>query len=199
PARAVGRAGPGPPRRLRRLALRRAHPPSEQSSVALTLLDWRRRVAALYAAIRASDDPSAAHALWRATRDDLLKHHPDSPVPPSQRATFPGAPVAPYDETLRFELDVDTDVEPQWLEVPTATDGVVPFDRVGRLHVPDIGDLDVWWLGSYGGGLFVPVKDATAGDTTYGGGRYLLDTVKGADLGGAGRALVVDFNFAYNP
>ena len=34
---------------------------------------------------------------------------------------------------------------------------------------------------------------------TYGGGRYLLDTVKGADLGGGPGALVLDLNFAYNP
>ena len=45
----------------------------------------------------------------------------------------------------------------------------------------------------------VPVKDAGAGPRTYGGGRYLLDTVKGADLGGAPGALVLDLNFAYNP
>ena len=49
----------------------------------------------------------------------------------------------------------------------------------------------------------LPVKDALAGLSggTYGGGRYLLDTIKGADLG-SGRApdsLVLDFNFAYNP
>jgi uncharacterized protein (DUF1684 family) len=55
-------------------------------------------------------------------------------------------------------------------------------------------------LASYGGGLFVPVKDATAGHETYGAGRYLLDTVKGADLGSTpSGALVVDLNFAYNP
>jgi uncharacterized protein (DUF1684 family) len=61
--------------------------------------------------------------------------------------------------------------------------------------------LDVWWLASYGGGVFAPVKDALAGVATYGGGRYLLDTAKGADLGGDAREgiLVVDFNFAYNP
>jgi uncharacterized protein (DUF1684 family) len=45
----------------------------------------------------------------------------------------------------------------------------------------------------------VPLRDATAGTTTYGAGRYLLDTVKGADLGMEGDRLVLDFNFAYNP
>ena len=47
----------------------------------------------------------------------------------------------------------------------------------------------------------MPVKDAAPGRTTYGGGRYLIDTVKGADLGGAadGSTLVIDLNFAYQP
>jgi uncharacterized protein len=47
--------------------------------------------------------------------------------------------------------------------------------------------------------VFVPFADATAGDETYGAGRYLLDTVKGADLGTDGGRLVLDFNLAYNP
>src|SRR5437667_181316 len=81
----------------------------------------------------------------------------------------------------------------------TGTDGIVPFERAGRLDLPGVGGLDVWWLASYGGGLFVPVKDALAGTQTYGGGRYLIDTAKGADLGGDGRRLIADLNFAYNP
>ena len=61
----------------------------------------------------------------------------------------------------------------------------MPFERLGVVEVPGVGSLDVWRLASYGGGLFVPVKDASAGKPggTYGGGRYLVDTVKGADLG----------------
>ena len=47
--------------------------------------------------------------------------------------------------------------------------------------------------------VFVPVKDASAGSATYGGGRYLLDTVKGADLGGDDGRLILDLHFAYNP
>ena len=164
----------------------------------LTLLDWRRRVAALYAEVRRTPEPRAAHRIWRAGRDHLLATHPESPVPVAVRARFTGVEVAPYDPALRFEVEVDVDVTPTRIEVPTATDGVVPFERVGTLHLP-LGDLDVWWLASYGGGIFVPVKDALAGTLTYGGGRYLLDTVKGADLGGEDQHLVVDLNFAYNP
>ena len=167
--------------------------------MSLTLLDWRRRVHALYAEVRAADDPRAAHELWRHGRDRLFATHPDSPLPAGERSGFAGLVVAPYDPSLRFEVQVDTDVTPEHLEVPTGTDGVVPFDRVGVAHLGGLGDLDVWWLGSYGGGLFVPVKDGLAGRETYGGGRYLWDSAKGADLGSEGDELVLDFNYAYHP
>jgi uncharacterized protein (DUF1684 family) len=51
------------------------------------------------------------------------------------------------------------------------------------------------------GGVFLPFVDATSGTETYGGGRYLLDTIKGADLGAVGSdgTLVLDFNFSYFP
>lgn len=165
----------------------------------LDLLDWRRRVAALYAAVRAEPDPVQAHQVWRTGRDDLFARHPQSPLPAGTRAAFAGLPVATYDPALRFDVHVDTDVGPASWTAATASDGDVPFTRVGVARLPGLGSLDVWWLGSYGGGLFVPVRDAAA--DTYGGGRYVLDTVKGADLGGdvtAGR-LVLDLNFAYNP
>ena len=66
-------------------------------------------------------------------------------------------------------------------------------DRLGS-------ELAVFWIAGYGGGVFVPFADATNGRETYGSGRYLIDTIKGADLGsdGAGN-LILDFNFAYNP
>jgi uncharacterized protein (DUF1684 family) len=168
--------------------------------MSLSLLDWRRRVHALYADVRATADPAAAHQTWRLGRDELLATHPDSPVLPDQRATFTGVPVAPYDPALRFEAVVEA-AEPHRLEVPTATDGLVAFERIGVVRLDGLGSLDVWWLGSYGGGVFLPVKDALAGRETYGGGRYLLDTVKGADLGGDVRdgVLILDLNFAYNP
>ncbi len=167
--------------------------------MSLTLLDWRRRIARLYAEVRAEPDAAAAHEHWRRARDDLLRTHPDSPIPAGQRAGYPRAPVAPYDPALRFEAAVDTGLPPAHMEVVTGSDGIVRFDRIGRARLPGGGGLDVWWLAAYGGGVFVPVKDASAGSATYGGGRYLLDTVKGADLGGDDGHLILDFNFAYNP
>jgi len=167
--------------------------------MSLALLDWRRRVAQLYAEVRAEPDPAAGHEHWRRTRDELLRSHPESPIPGPDRASYPGAPVAAYDPRLRFDVAVDTGTPPRQLKVATGTDGIVVFDRIGSAHLPGLGDLDVWWLASYGGGVFVPVKDASSGSASYGGGRYLLDSAKGADLGGVGGRLILDFNFAYNP
>jgi len=169
---------------------------------AFEVADWRRRVFALYADVRDSADPAVGHALWVATRDRLFAEHPSTPLLPEDRAGFTGLPIEPYDPAWRFTVDV-VEAEPKRMDVETGTDGIVPFERIGIAAVPGVGTLDVWKLGSYGGGIFVPIKDSLAGRPggTYGGGRYLIDTIKGADLGqGAGStSLVLDFNFAYNP
>lgn len=166
---------------------------------ATSLLDWRRRVAAIYAEVRATPDPAVAHGIWQAARNTLLATHPESPVPATKRPGFSGVPVAAYDPALRFHAEVDTGVDAVSIEVSTGTDGVVPFHRAGVVHLPGVGDLDVWWLASYGGGIFVPIRDTRKDGATYPGGRYVLDTVKGADLGGDAGFLVIDLNFAYNP
>lgn len=162
----------------------------------MTLLGWRRGVAELYAQVRADPDPQRSWWHWRQGRDRLFAGHPDSPIPESDRAGFPGLRYLPYRPGLRFELPVEP-AGPARIEVPTATDGLVPFERIGRIQLPGLGSLDVWWLDSYGGGVFVPIRDSHPG--TYPGGRYLIDTVKGADLGGGEGRLVIDLNFAYNP
>lgn len=164
----------------------------------LTLLDWRRRTAALFAAARSARDPETGWRTWRDGRDELFATHPDSPLDEAARASFRGLPFAPYDPALRFEEPLRP-AESLRLELPTAADGVVPLDRIGVIGLGELGTVDVWWLGGYGGGVFLPLRDGTAGTATYGGGRYLLDTVKGADLGGDGERLVVDLNFAYHP
>ena len=166
----------------------------------LDVADWRRRVFALYERVRATPDAPTAHALWRGGRDDLFVHHPASALMDADRPNFTGLPVADYDPAWRFELEIEL-AEPGHFDFETGTDGIVPFERIGLVRIPEVGTLDVWRLASYAGGIFLPVKDASAGRPggTYGGGRYLLDTVKGADLGTVDRSLVVDLNFAYNP
>ena len=172
------------------------NPPS-----APAIVSWRRAVAALYARVRAvaATSPPDAHGLWSGERDRLFRDHPASPLPASERQAFSGLPVGSYDPAYRFTVAMDTQSAPERLEIPTGSDGVIPFVQAGSATLGDLGTVDVWWLDSYGGGLFLPLKDGLAGRGTYAGGRYVLDTVKGADLGGDGDHLVVDLNFAYNP
>ena len=75
----------------------------------------------------------------------------------------------------------------------------VLFVVFGSKSLETEAELTAYWLQEYGGGVFLPFRDATAGSGTYGGGRYLLDTAKGADLGSSGDRVVLDFNFAYHP
>jgi uncharacterized protein (DUF1684 family) len=146
-------------------------------STALDVLDWRRRVAALYAEVRrvAGTDVAKAHDTWRSGRDELFAVHSASPLTPVEREGFSGLPVAPYDPAFRFEVELDDRPAPagraEQIEYPTGTDGLVRFTRAGAIHLPGVGELDVWWLESYGGGLFLPVRDALAAGAAYRGGR----------------------------
>ncbi|HKN96703.1 MAG TPA: DUF1684 domain-containing protein [Pseudonocardiaceae bacterium] len=167
----------------------------------LELLDWRRRVSELYAAVRAADEPDLGHALWRAGRDELFRTHPQSPLPADDPMRVTGVPYWPYDPALRFTVRLRPPAEPVELAVPTDGDGTTGMRLAGHVDLPaPIGaTVDVWWLRQYGGGLFLPLRDGSAGRTSYGGGRYALDTAKSADLGGTPEALVVDLNFLYHP
>jgi hypothetical protein len=94
------------------------------------------------------------------------------------------------------------EAQPERLDVTTSRDGTYTFTRFGTARFELAGEacgLDVLWLEGYGGGLYLSFRDATSGSETYGACRYLLDTVKGADLGTEDGRLVLDFNFAYNP
>jgi hypothetical protein len=168
---------------------------------ALELLDWKRRVFALYAAVRADPDPAAAWARWCATRDELFRGHPQSPLEEAARTGFAGLAYYDYDPRLRLYAGLDAAPERDD-ELPVSRDAPIRFRRLGTASVELGGDarrLEAYWLDAYGGGLFLPFRDATGGGETYGGGRYLLDTVKGADLGERDGELILDFNFAYNP
>jgi uncharacterized protein (DUF1684 family) len=167
----------------------------------LELLDWKRRIFALYERIRENAEPEAAWRDWRETRDGLFKRHPQSPILPEERAAFSALPVFDYDPSARVAAQIEL-APSESLEIATSGEQPMRFERFGRIEFELFNNsvsLDVFWLETYGGGIFLPFRDMTAGKETYGAGRYLLDTVKGADLGNDGDELVLDFNFAYNP
>jgi len=172
-------------------------------SDSLDLLDYRRRVFEMYARARAGHaQPEAACLEFRRARDELFRTHPQSALSAEQRASFAGLSYFPYDPALRLALPVDTSVEPRLIQIHLREDGVMRLRRFGRVRFSIAGrevSLSVFWITGYGGGVFLPFKDLTSTEATYPGGRYLLDTIKGADLGRQGTRLIVDFNYAYNP
>jgi uncharacterized protein (DUF1684 family) len=172
---------------------------------ALSLWDWRRTIADLYAEIRSHEDPLVAQQLWQARRARLFAHHPQSPLDEQERNRKAGPYLFEYDPSLRLlvELEPVSDNDGVAERIDTGADGIVelhPLARTSGLRAALGGELTIYWIGGYGGGAFLPFSDATNGTETYGGGRYLLDTIKGADLGVApdGRT-ILDFNFAYYP
>ncbi len=167
----------------------------------LSLLDWKRAIFGLYQEVRAESDPLAGWQRWKQVRDELFRSHPQSALPEGERGDFAGLSYFDYAPALRVTAALE-DAEPQTYQIPTSAHEPMVFERIGFLRFQLAGiatALEAYWLKAYGGGLFVPFADATSGRSTYGAGRYLLDTVKGADLGSTDDGVVVDFNFAYNP
>ena len=169
-----------------------------------TLADWRHTVAEHYVAVRerSRSDGPAASKQFRAARERLFREHPDSPIAPERRAGWRGLDWYPYDGAWRVRGVIDATAKRQSFEIELASDGVLRCTRVGCVRFALDGkpeSLAVYWFEGYGGGLWLPFSDASNGTQTYGGGRYLYDTIKGADLGISGNEIVLDFNFAYNP
>jgi uncharacterized protein (DUF1684 family) len=170
---------------------------------AFALAHWRRTVASLYAKVREpAQDRRAQCEAFRRARDDLFRTHAQSPIAEHRRSTWPGVPWFAWDPAARVDARVELASDHAAFEIMLAADGVLRCTRAGVAHFTLYGNraaLAAYWLEGYGGGLWVPFADATTGVLTYGGGRYLYDTIKGADLGVDGTSMVLDFNYAYNP
>jgi uncharacterized protein (DUF1684 family) len=175
----------------------------------LDLYDFRLRVAALYRergqALLAGQDPATVLERFRQARDELFAHHPQSALDEAQRPVFQGLHYFPYNSKMCFEVEIDTDVVPTRRSVPMKADESMTMTTVGRVHFTVEDEpvaLSIYWIEVYGGGLFLPFRDATSPAESYGAGRYLFDTIKGSDFLPARRGrgeIVLDFNYAYNP
>jgi uncharacterized protein (DUF1684 family) len=153
----------------------------------------------MYREVRAGGPGSHVRDGWIDARDRLFATHPQSPI--EDLDTFDGLLYFPYDPAWRKTVTLmATDDSEATLD--HSADGTTRFVKIGQVGFESGGHgatLEVLWLDAYGGGVFIPFRDETNGTSTYGGGRYLLDTVKGADLGHEGDEIVLDFNYAYHP
>ncbi len=171
---------------------------------------WRTVREALYRDHPSSPVPAAQRSDFRAShfpydprlRFELMASRDESSAPAP--APVGAGSEAPAPVGAGSGAPAPVGASGLGLELPISTGPPLRFEPIGRLEVPFEGgrrSLTLFWLPEYAGGLFLPFRDATNGRETYGGGRYLLDTAKGADLGGDPRrqTVVVDFNFAYQP
>lgn len=136
-------------------------------------------------------------AGFRHRRDHFFAHHPNSPLSESQREGFAGLDYFPEraDLALNLALDASAPSVGETVDIPT-TDGLTkPFVRAGTIAF-DVDGSDVTltvFRDGDRGSLFIPFRDASAGEETYEVGRYLEPQSRPDDM------LDVDFNFAYNP
>ena len=172
-----------------------------ESQSYLDLVDWRRRVGNLYR-ITGPD----AISRFRAGRDELFRTHPQSPIEEEERSDFAGLHYFDPDTAYHVRARLEPGDGSELVIETGGDDGDVRYRRIGRLDFTLGGEacaLTVLSLVQYGGGLFVPFRDATAGRETYGGGRYLFDTAKDTDglvldITPGSSDVAIDFNFAYN-
>jgi uncharacterized protein (DUF1684 family) len=153
----------------------------------------------MYGDVRRGGPGADTRNVWVDARDRLFATHPQSPI--EDRAGFEGLAYFPYDPRWRTVGRLETTGNAD-ATLRHSAQGSTRFVKVGEIDFTIAGhesSLEVLWLDAYGGGIFLPFRDGTNGTTTYGGGRYLLDTVKGADLGHDGEEMVLDFNYAYHP
>jgi uncharacterized protein (DUF1684 family) len=152
----------------------------------LELADWRRRVAEMYSTVRQSD-PEQGWSSFRSERDLLLQTHPQSPLSESQREIFKELEYFPYDAQWRLTAELKSSSKDSTVSVDLGQEGDFRITEIGKVFIRSDASLSLFWVEGYGGGLFLPFGDHTNGKTTYSGGRYLIDGIKGADLGMQGR------------
>jgi len=199
----------------------------------LDLYDYRRRTTQMYAwraaQLYAGAGEQATLTAFRAAKDALYASHPQSPFDAAGRATFAGLRYFAYDPALRVVAELTPEPGGADEELPASGPHTMRFRRAARVSFAVDGapaTLPVYWIDVYGGGLFLPFRDATCPDESYGAGRYLFDTVKGSDflradasdapdptqandpataisrlgaMGDSGGHIILDFNYAYNP
>jgi uncharacterized protein (DUF1684 family) len=130
---------------------------------------------------------------YRREKDDFFRTSHHSPLTPTDRAGFEGLDY--FDPNL--ELVFTVPVEPgdgSEVRVETSDDRHKVYVTAGKVHFEVGGqpvELTLYDTGHPG--YFIPFRDKTSGDSTYGAGRY-LDIEPDAD-----GMVTIDFNKAYNP
>jgi len=137
-------------------------------------------------------------------RDELnrfMKHQPQSPISHEDRGAFEELSYFAYNLDLEFEADVHLfgPDEPK-IKMSTNTGDVRAYSRWGTFAFEVEGqsvELVIYGDAS-GDDLFLPFRDSTNGNESYGAGRY-LDNHRPGIVVLSEKRVALNFNYAYNP
>ncbi|OGC54561.1 hypothetical protein A2797_01565 [candidate division WWE3 bacterium RIFCSPHIGHO2_01_FULL_48_15] len=142
-------------------------------------------------------------AEFREKKDEFFRNGHESPIPPSQRASFAGLKYFPENPATRFVSDLEK-VPEEDVSFTTSTGETKVYKKIGRLKFEVEGQsAQLTLFQADSGSYFLPFRDATSVQETYGAGRYVEvkevapSTSSGLPTGG--KKFEIDFNYAYNP
>ncbi|AZQ15027.1 DUF1684 domain-containing protein [Halorubrum sp. PV6] len=146
------------------------------------------------------DDWEAQIEAQRRAKAEQFRDSGRSPLPVSMRGdAFPGLDYFEPDPAYRFVLPLFEHDDPEPVTVETTADGEQTYRRWGEFRFEVAGEsvtLQAYRPTDGGDRFWVPFRDETNGETTYGAGRYLDLTPDHDRVDGE---WVLDFNAAYNP
>ncbi len=149
----------------------------------------------------APDGWEAAVEREREKKARFFRDGPQSPLPPDRRGeAFPGLDYYDPDPAYRYELELHAYDDPEEVTVGTTAEGEQRYRRYGEFHLTVGGEsvtLHAYRPADGSDRLWVPFRDETSGEETYGAGRYL--DLEPDHHRTAEDTWVVDFNRAYNP
>jgi uncharacterized protein (DUF1684 family) len=137
----------------------------------------------------------------REQREEYFGTDSRSPIAQDQQGeAFPGLAFFPPDPGYRFELRLQEHGTKETVTVETSTNGQREYLRWGEFRFElshDEYTLQAYRSDPGDDRLWVPFRDETNGEETYGAGRY-LDLESDHHKPNSGE-WVLDFNRAYNP
>lgn len=139
---------------------------------------------------------------YRKKTDAEFADRGTTPLPPAVLDTFSGLKYFPVDSMYRVVARFVRTEEDKPFEMTTTTSRRPMYQKFGELHFR-LDTLDVVLevfqnlqhkkMAEFRDHLFLPFKDMSNGEESYGGGRYLDMSIPQSDT------VIIDFNKAYNP
>jgi uncharacterized protein (DUF1684 family) len=144
-----------------------------------------------------AEEQQKAVEEWRKEKDKYFMYDFDSPIPHESRHEFKGLSYYPYDPKFRVKASMKTTNSGEIIQMLTSKDTNQPYRKYGYLEFTlggkpyKLAAYKRAWVPETDPHLFIPFRDATSGNETYGAGRY-MDIEESKEY-------VIDFNMAYNP